>query len=536
MIKKLLFISIISFYCFSLQAQNTVDSMTFYKDYFPGTNDINGKYLGSTETMAIVQHKGKLYAGMGNWMDYPVTPQHEGTQVLRKDAFNSPWVVDTSVGYTSLRSEAMASVFFSKDYNDQPLNPKVNLLVGGFSDVLNPKIAGIWVRNDNTNQWYKNNVFQLPSEAGIRSYVVHKDKITNKEYLFAGLSTGSIVKAQYNANAAGLINVDTTQELSGQGRVMAMCVCNGDLYAAAGVAIVGIDTVGGLYRRIDGINPTWQLVYRWPYSQSNLVSDEKNIMRGITCVPDPLGSSNEVIIGTRSNPGIVEVIQPFNNHKVYTEFNIRQFLGNEWWGGTYPNAPTLSAYNNFYPDTLNGNKVWWMSLWVVNQNYITHPNNGAYFMQRSLNGTYKYGHIYDNANPVPTNEGLRACRTICKSPFTQDQNAVYYFGGYDAANDTSNNTAWIYKGVLATIPTGLNETSLVNSLTIYPNPTNTTLFIKTENNNPLQYQITNSLGQVLNHEKLNGNNIDVSSLQKGIYFIQLKYEKGQFFVSKFLKE
>jgi hypothetical protein len=157
-------------------------------------------------------------------------------------------------------------------------------------------------------------------------------------------------------------------------------------------------------------------------------------------------------------------------------------------------------------------------------------------MQRSLNGTYKYGHLYDNANPVPTNERLRATRTICKSPFAQDQNAVYYFGGYDCARDTSNNTSWIYKGVLAKIPTGINETSLGNSITIYPNPTNSTLFIKSETNNLLQYQILNAIGQTIQKENVKGNSIDASSLQKGIYFIQVKDEKGKLFITKFIKE
>jgi len=535
-IKKLLFFVSISCFNIHLEAQNMLDSMTFYKDYFPGTNDINGKYLGSTETMAIVQHKGKLYAGMGNWMDYPITLQHEGTQILRKDAYNSPWAVDTSLGYTSLRSDAISSVYFNKDFNDQPLIPNINLLVGGFSDIVNPKIAGIWVRNDNTNQWYKNNIFQLPNEAGFRSFTIHTDKVTNKQYLFGGLTAGSVIKAQYNANTAGFLNIDTTQELSGLGRVMAMCTCNGDLYAAAGVDIVGADTVGGLYRRIDGPFPNWELVYRWQYTYVT-GGDEKNIMRGITCVPDPLGSNNKVIIGTRANPGIVQVIQPFNNDSIYTEFDIRAFFGNEWYGGNYPNyAPTLSAYNSFYLDTMNGNEIWWMSLWVENPNYTAHPYNGSYFMQRTLNGTYKYGHIYDNNNPVPSNERLRATRTICKSPFEEDQNEVYYFGGYDCAQDTSNNTSWIYKGVLTNLPTQLNEKLSNTSISVYPNPTTNSLFLKAEINSLNQYRITNSIGQLMLKGTVNGNSINVSSIKNGIYFIQLKDEKTNVAFARFIKE
>ncbi len=73
-------------------------------------------------------------------------------------------------------------------------------------------------------------------------------------------------------------------------------------------------------------------------------------------------------------------------------------------------------------------------------------------------------------------------------------------------------------------------------VSVYPNPTKTTLFIETENNTIHQCLITNSIGQVLQTEKLNGNSIDVSGLPKGIYFIQLKDKKGQVFTSKFIKE
>jgi hypothetical protein len=156
-------------------------------------------------------------------------------------------------------------------------------------------------------------------------------------------------------------------------------------------------------------------------------------------------------------------------------------------------------------------------------------------MQRSLSGTYKYGHIYDNTNPLPNNERLRATRTICKSPFTQDQNAVYYFGGYDCAQDTSNNTSWIYKGVLASPQIGIDETYFVNSLTIYPNPTNTILFIKSENNNPLNFQILNSIGQVVQQEKIKGNSINVSSLLNGIYIIRFFDNENQSSIYKFIK-
>jgi hypothetical protein len=51
-----------------------------------------------------------------------------------------------------------------------------------------------------------------------------------------------------------------------------------------------------------------------------------------------------------------------------------------------------------------------------------------------------------------------------------------------------------------------------------------------------QFSIINAMGQVIRQGRLNDNSIDVSSLQKGIYFVQLKGENGQWFNSKFIKE
>jgi hypothetical protein len=78
----------------------------------------------------------------------------------------------------------------------------------------------------------------------------------------------------------------------------------------------------------------------------------------------------------------------------------------------------------------------------------------------------------------------------------------------------------------------LNE----NKILFYPNPANTILFIKTEDNSLSQYQIFNSIGQVMKQGKLTENSVDVSGLTKGIYFIQLNVKNGQMFNSKFIKD
>lgn len=454
------------------------EKMTFTKDYSPGTLDKNGKYLGSTETMTIIAHKGKLFAGMGNWMDYPwqMNASNEGSQVLRKDSYNSPWVVDTSFGYRSMRTDALLSVTFTKNSENVMLDQPVNLLVCGAGDVSmdRPREANIWVRNDDNGKWLKNTAFTATKGGtGIRSFAIYKDKVTGREYLFCGLSEGDVIKAQFNPKKEGWMEIDTTRELKGMGRVMAMCVCNGDLYASAGVDVVGKDTVGGLFRRIDGAIPKWERVYTWPYIQSASGGDEPNIMRGITCIPDPKGSGKNVLVGTRAFPGIVEIIEPHNNHHVYTEFYIKDFFSSQW-DVNYKGA-ALSAYNYFVPDTLEGKEIWWQSLWVNHPQNNRPPFNGSHFLVRYKDGKYEYGDIYDDKNPLPSGMQLRACRTICKSPF-QEEPFTYYFGGYDAAKDTSNNTSWIYKGTIDRLTSILKEeTELPSGFSLnqnFPNPFN----------------------------------------------------------------
>ncbi len=454
--------------------------MDFKKDYFPGTLDVNGRHLGSTETMTIVRHKGKLFSGMGNWMDYPWTIDTEGSQILRKDAAFTPWVVDTSLGYQSMRTDALLSVTFTRDHLGRVLPSPENLLVcgSGYGLTTPQREVVVWTRDDANGVWKKNLALKDDKKSGIRSFHIHTDKVTGLQWLFCGVSEGNIIKAAYDTTDGGKLIFDVREELSNLGRVMAMCECNGELYAAAGVDVVAGDTLGGLYRRVDGFAPAWELVYRWPYTPVD-DGDEPNIMRGITCVPDPWGSGRPVIIGTRANPGIVEVIEPFNNHRVYTEFYIRDFFASQWDLQSL-RGPSLSAYNYFVPDTLEGRPVWWMSLWVEHPQNNRHPYNGSHFLVRYQDGSYRYGDIYDDNHPLPTGENLRACRTICKSPFTEEPN-TYYFGGYDCANDTSHNTSWLYKGMIiqSTAVAGPPQTAVQSFALLqnYPNPFNPSTLI-----------------------------------------------------------
>ena len=77
-----------------------------------------------------------------------------------------------------------------------------------------------------------------------------------------------------------------------------------------------------------------------------------------------------------------------------------------------------------------------------------------------------------------------------------------------------------------------------NKIILYPNPAKNTISIHLPENETYEVKeiaIANILGQKVIGDIKNTKNIDVSSLQKGIYILQLKTNKGDW-NGKFVKE
>jgi hypothetical protein len=89
----------------------------------------------------------------------------------------------------------------------------------------------------------------------------------------------------------------------------------------------------------------------------------------------------------------------------------------------------------------------------------------------------------------------------------------------------------ISDGVIYLMPTGLMESTVLNELSVYPNPTNekATISLITDKNEKLNYVLFDALGKRIEERDLNittGINtleINVNQLQlsKGVYFIKL---------------
>ena len=88
---------------------------------------------------------------------------------------------------------------------------------------------------------------------------------------------------------------------------------------------------------------------------------------------------------------------------------------------------------------------------------------------------------------------------------------------------------------------GTNTTIVSNleankKIKIYPNPAKSILFIESKYQSIFQISIIDLMGCVMMKSTLLDSKVDISHLKKGIYFICLTDEKGQWYNSKFIKE
>jgi len=120
--------------------------LKFTKDYTPGTKDAAGKFMGGTETVRLIGHGGRLFAGIGFWNDAPdgdPRRRTHGAQVLRKDSADAVWVVDRSWGKTYWRVNAMLSVTFTADAEGKPLVKPASLLLAAIGGLGGDKAATV---------------------------------------------------------------------------------------------------------------------------------------------------------------------------------------------------------------------------------------------------------------------------------------------------------------------------------------------------------------------------------------------------------
>ena len=122
---------------------------------------------------------------------------------------------------------------------------------------------------------------------------------------------------------------------------------------------------------------------------------------------------------------------------------------------------------------------------------------------------------------------------------TIDEDNISFVTTADLDNDgdedlvtTTYSGAIAYYELLSTVPT--EEIISNNTVTIFPNPTNNLLNIKSD----LQIEtveIFDIVGRSVKFENFNGNSIDVSQLETGLYLMKLKNDQAEIVVKRFEK-
>lgn len=104
---------------------------------------------------------------------------------------------------------------------------------------------------------------------------------------------------------------------------------------------------------------------------------------------------------------------------------------------------------------------------------------------------------------------------------------------YNISSDGNTLTITNSKGDIATYNKEILATQDIqkNQSKIYPNPTSDFIFIENAKTNSL-VKIIDVSGKIVLEKKLSGNSIDVKSLSKGIYFIEIEGNKPLKFIKK----
>jgi hypothetical protein len=450
-----------------VEPKETSLNFTFVPDFKPGTKDANGEMLGGTELMRLTAYDGKLFAAVGFFGQDAVQRPSPGAQILRKDTAASSWIVDATFP-DYVRVDTLVEITFTSDAGGQPLAKPVTKLVAGLWwrkvkpwGVNEDEPTSVAVRDDVTGKWTISTIAKAVngSPGDVRALAMHTDAKTGRQYLFAGGGDGLVYRGSYDPASSGGLKWEVDPGLPKTARLVTFTECEGALYVAGGlvendgvnpmrgeVSAGEIRRDGGVFRRVDGKDSSWELVYRWPFAGPRF---NEHLMRGLSVVPDPKNRANPVILGGLEDPPLIQRIDPVTGQATdelnYMKYFQRVF-GDRPNKGLWVNAVMTNQLEPFtHPAT--GERMHFVTAYIMHPKDPETPNNGAWFLVRKLDGTYEHGEIYPEGG-LPSGHSLHGVRSIIESPFPEESGKVWYFAGHGAERKLLHNTAWIYKGTL----------------------------------------------------------------------------------------
>jgi hypothetical protein len=423
--------------------------------YAAGGYDSNHHFLGGTEILNLVGHHGKLYAGVGYWMDRPRLFARDGqadprssAQIIVLDKKSGAWRHEFAFDLQFGRLSAMGVVrFHNYDANGKRLDTEKEMLIAGLEG---QKHGAVYIQNA-PGHWVDT---QSPAKLPVRAFAVHYDPVGKVDRLYVGTgvgetgeTAGAIYSGVYDPIAEGEIRWNETPDFTGfLNRAMTMVECEGALYFAAKPSIY----------RLNDQNQTWETLYTSQMSAFD-ASKYASGFRGLTCVDDPDGSGHKVLLAAfEGDSSRVLRINPSDGSAV-TEVDLRQFLTQKW-GGALTKPDILTAYNDMPLIDLPSGPTYFLSLLAYTP--VAAMENSAFFLTRSSGRSpiYKLHEVKPLTFPYSRSDGsLYSTRTIAVSPFPEDHGQVIYLGGYDGHFKPDHNTAWIYREGVNTATRGGSE-------------------------------------------------------------------------------
>ena len=402
----------------------------FEASWQAGGRDSAALYMGATELMNLEGHQGRLFAGTSVLSDVPGDDPRVGAQILRLDAPDAPWRVDHSFGDEYLpfwgqmrfvRVEDLESVTFTTDGHGTRLPEPVHMLLAAPSDLSGQ--TAVYSRDDATGAWTPMVLFRGFLPRVIRSLGFHHDAVTGVDRVFAGVSAMGTYSGVYDPTAPGRIRWEEYPEFFHERRVTGFAEANGTLFMTPS---------HDLYRRVDGPEPGWALVYEGP------------LLRGLSAVPNPEGPGQVLLASTEEfgDDSLILRIHP-TEYTVTEELNVSQFLRERWGYMGWDFA--LAGYNEATPVVIPGTGETVHLIGLVAYPPPGVSQTSAWCLTRDALAQYQLHEIPALPNALEGDPDLQAVRTIVVSPFAQDAGRVVYLGGYDVGFSTAHNSAWIYR-------------------------------------------------------------------------------------------
>ncbi|WBA44126.1 T9SS type A sorting domain-containing protein [Hymenobacter canadensis] len=488
------------------------------KSYSAGQT-VAGQYLGGTEILHLVPHKGRLYAGNSYWMESRRTLPVAGCQLLSKASPTAPWQEEKEFP-GSLRINNLKQFIFTRDHNGSVLARPDTVLLANPGNGDGRLI--VYLRDDAANTWVKDSIttFTTPgADVSVRSAGMHYDAAANRQYIFLGLKTTGVLRGVYNPTLSTKIDWTLVPELvvGQEFRVMGFTESNGVLYCGTSE-----NGVARIYRRNDSAtSPSWTQI--WTDNQGSTNAD----IRGLSVVDLPGGGQRLWF----SWAGSARTLDPATG-LAQAEFAYAPDLALRL--GTPING-VLAAYNDNILNWYNPLRQATVQLIGFEARYTT-PGPRAHVDRWSIDGMYYERAIVNGAvgytlknilqNGTPPTDTLLAVRILCVSPFASEAGRVLYAGGYDSNGVPASQTAWVYRGDFRLNPTATRG-ALADAagVSAYPNPARSVLTIEVKNHAFRGAFLADMAGRVV--QRVTSPTLDVHTLPAGLYVMTIVTDGGQ---------